>query len=307
MSLGAALAGAWADSTDRIRQIRSVLQDCLPSFVACAAVSGSLARMEGHESSDIDLILVIDDRSHSVTDGEAAAVFSDVWKRLDDLGAVRPKPGGIFAECARWTQLTDPAAKGRVDESLVTFGHRIQLLMDAQPVTAGERFVELQRALLDWYSETHLAGQFGEPGPFHWLWQDVQRYWRSLRSRTCWVNSHDEAKAVVLNVKLRSSRLILVYAFLLTLQRIQADHHGTSAMTEVLLTSLYLTPAERLFGTHHGIRNWNLVWEYLRDTSAGPGTQLPAEVRSSLEAVALLVEEKIAETQGAEHRLPWLM
>lgn len=310
------LAVAWQYSAGQYQKIRDAIEPCLPEFVACAAVSGSLARMEAHQASDIDLILVLDDRQCAVADGEANAVFDEVWRRLDELGAVRPKPGGIFSECARWTQLTDPAMRGRVDESLVTFGHRIQLLMDAQPVTDAERFLDLQRDLLSWYSETQLMSMFEEPGPFHWLWQDVQRYWRSLRSRTCWVNADDTAKAVSLNVKLRSSRLMLVSSFLLTLQQAQwgsvsceqtlNEQDIVETVSDDVLRRLTFTPTERLFGDGKGIQQWDLIWTWLRDTASCPTEQLPDDVRQSLQELAENIRQTVSDRQTGQPDLPWL-
>lgn len=301
-----ALAAAWSYSAERYPQIRNAIAEALPEFIAVAAVSGSLARMEAHTASDIDLILVVDDRDRAVSDEQARTVFDNVWRQLDELGAVRPKSGGIFAECARWTQLTDVAARGRVDESLVSFGHRIQLLMDAQPLTASDRFTELQQELLDWYSETRLMNAFEEAGPFHWLWQDVQRYWRSLRSRTCWVNADDDAKAIALNVKLRSSRLMLVTSFLLTLQQAQSDGSSPDEVQKAVLDQLRRTPAERLFDDRTGICHWDRIWTWLRDTASCPPEQLPEAVGISLQELSGAVRERIFEAGNGRPASMWL-
>ncbi len=309
ISVAPLLADAWKYSVDRVQEIESTIGDCLPRCVACAAVSGSLARMEAHSSSDIDLVIVIDDRRNRISDDEASEIFDSAWKRLDVPGAVRPKAGGIFSQCARWTELVNPAAKGCIDESINTFGHRIQLLMDAQPITSADRFSDLQKEILHWYSETHLTSMFDESGPFHWLWQDVQRYWRSLRSRTYWLNADDRSRSVTLNVKLRSSRLMLVFAFLLTLQEQQTTKRSLTVTIDDLERSLRLTPAERLFGTADagGLKAWETVWHFLVDAAREPTSDLPEAVARSLSVLAQSIEQQMTVTGNAKQNRHWWM
>ena len=301
---------AWEYSRNRYQQIEAAIRKTMPDFVACTAVSGSLARMEAHQHSDIDLMIVIDDRAIKVSDREATRTFDEAWNQLDAFGAVRPKPGGIFSQCVRWKDLTDPSAKGRVDESIVTFGHRIQLLLDTQPVTSPGPFCELQSDILDWYSETRLASIFDEPGPFHWLWQDVQRDWRSLRSRTCWLNAHDTAKSVALNVKLRSSRLMLIFAFLSTLHQQQTPQQPTATVIREIQCALTLTPAERLFGTAElapGLTSWEEIWAYLQQSANRPAAHLPTPIKHALAQLAQSIEQSITTHGRASHHRNWLM
>jgi len=305
---GQELNSAWSYSSERIGEIKAALQNSLPSFVSCVAVSGSLARMEAHPRSDVDLIVVIDDRTQHVTDTQAVEAFTLAWDQLDGLGAVRPKPGGIFSVCARWKDIIASEARGQIDEDITTFGHRIQLLMDAQPVIHDDQFAEVQRSILHWYAESHLARVFDEPGPFHWLWQDVQRYWRSLRSRTTWIHANDDSKSVMLNVKLRSSRLLLVFAFLRMLDRVQAEMSSPlEATLDSIVQSLTQTPVERLFGSTDNIQHWNTIWTFLRDWSDHPFTELPEEVRTALSALANGIRHIITKSDPHQASLSWLM
>jgi len=287
------LARAWSDSQVQLAKVRDALHEVLPPFIACVAVSGSLARMEVHADSDIDLLIVVDDRTVSVSDQQLESVFFDAWDRLDALGATRPKHGGIFSVCARWKDLIDPAARGRIDESITVFGHRIQLLMDAQPVTSDETFVVLQRELLEWYSETRVAQLFDESGPLHWLWQDVQRYWRSLRARTSWLYADDPVNSLTLNTRLRSSRLLLVFAFLQTIAIAHETHAVGPGVIQSVVDHLYQTPAERLFGDNCQIEHWNSVWEFIRKQPEVAATSLPAAVNLDLQAISTWIQTEI--------------
>jgi len=264
--------------------------------------------MEAHEHSDLDLILIVDDREDDISESDAASAFAHAWDQLDALGMVRPKPGGIYSVCARWKDLICPNARGTIDEDITTFGHRIQLLMDAQPVVSSDRFEDIQRSILHWYKETRIAALFDEPGPFHWLWQDVQRYWRSLRSRTCWIHAEADAKATMLNVKLRSSRLLLVFAFLHMLDRVQPDEpQPIETMIDSFLQSLKRTPTERLFGPGQNVQHWNTVWTWLKNWSTNPSPELPDEIRASLSELSSDIRCLISNGNTGQLHQPWLM
>ncbi|MEZ6125699.1 MAG: hypothetical protein R3C49_21345 [Planctomycetaceae bacterium] len=255
------LAAAWTFSRQRLLRIRSVLQD-LPSPIACVAVSGSLCRMEAHHGSDLDLLLVIDDRDRIVSDDEATDLYRWVWQRirqdseLSDLKA--PKPGGVFSSCVFCRKLLDESVRGRVDEDLTSYGQRMQLLLDAQPLAGDDRFTHLQAQLLHWFSETRNAELFGEAGPFHWLILEVQRYWTSIRARACWIHPDEPAKALEVNIKLRSTRLLLFSAFLRTISSAQKHHSKPGELTAAVMNALHLTPLERIMSAQNPTKQTRL-------------------------------------------------
>ena len=238
------LAVAWEFSRRRISQVAGVINSMMAPQPACVAISGSLSRMEGHALSDLDLLIVIDDRE--IDAGDAEELHARVWRALEERipepEVERPTRGGIFSQCVSWRDVTDVDRRGVVDEDIDTFGHRIQLLIDSQPVTGHERYLELQREILDWYREDRIRELFGESSAWHWLWQDVHRYWRSLRARSCWIAADRRGKSMEINLKLRSSRQTLVAAFLQTLE--QAG--DSAAEIDLLQQSLCRTPLERL-------------------------------------------------------------
>ena len=148
------LQETWEFSRNQINHIKRLLtESALPSNISSIAVSGSLARMEAHRDSDLDLLVI-------VNDGDASAsnlAFDQVWSQLDSLNIRKPKDGGIFAQPVERTRLLDDCSKGIVDESLVVFGQRMQLLIDAQPIYGFEQFDVLRRDILRWYSEHRIA------------------------------------------------------------------------------------------------------------------------------------------------------
>lgn len=248
----APLSLAWLESVRRFEQLRSGLLDPpLPANVVTVAVSGSLSRMEADADSDLDLLIVVDDRQNSA---DLLVIFDHVWQRLDVPGlkpaVVKPKPGGIFSSCVSWRKVIDRDRRGIIDDDLAVFGQRMQLLMDAQPLIRPNGFAEVQRSILQWYQEDRIRCLFAESNPFHWLWQDVQRYWRSLRSRACWLSADDAAVSLEVNFKLRFSRLVLMAALLAAIARCPDDESTQakqpSASIRYLQRCLTQTPLERL-------------------------------------------------------------
>ena len=244
------LQHAWNYSSSQISEITASIKDDRPAAeVSCIAVSGSLARMEAHPGSDIDVLVVYDDVSSVYSAVAAEKAYNQVWDGLAASpvvsGLKRPKPGGIFSSVARVSLLTNPEVRGIVDEEVTPYGQRMQLLLDSQPVYHADRFTELQRSLLNWYAEHRIQQLFNEAGPFHWLWQDIQRYWRSIRARACWLHADEPRKSLEVNLKLRSSRLAIITSMLWAIER---SHEETplSDCIETLLLLLRRTPTERL-------------------------------------------------------------
>ena len=268
--------------------------------LACVVISGSLSRMECHAASDLDLLIVLDDRGAAVSEETAATLFNEVWRRIDaeGLGAARPKSGGVFSQCVSWRALTDPAVRGIVNEDVTTYGQRMQLLLDAQPVLHDRSFDELQTELLNWYLETRVSQLFDEPGPFGWLCQDVQRYWRSIWSRAYWLHEDDADKSMEVNIKLRSSRAAIVAAFLHAIEAAQHSGGDATDVVAALQGQLTVTPLERLtsgLSTKEAsslLMSYQTVWCFLSggDSAACP---LPHEIRTALRNLARCLPDSV--------------
>ena len=288
------LQKAWIRSQAVIERLqRTLLSTPLPQTPACVAISGSLSRMEYHAASDLDLLIVLDDRAAAVSDKAADELFSEAWRRIgaEGLGATRPKPDGVFAQCVSWKALTNPAVRGVVNEDVTTYGHRMQLLMDAQPVLNDHVFEELQTELLNWYVETRVSQLFKEAGPFGWLRQDVQRYWRSIWSRAYWLHEQNPEKSLKVNVKLRSSRAVIVAAFLYAVDVAQRTGGDTPEVVATLQKQLNRTPLERLTSelspveTSKLVANYQAVWHFVSNRDR-TDNKLTPEIRCALTRLA---------------------
>ncbi|HIF00775.1 MAG TPA: hypothetical protein EYQ63_28170 [Fuerstia sp.] len=297
------LCAAWQLSQTTLQQLQqALLCEPLPEHLACVAISGSLGRMEFHAASDLDLLVVVDDQQVTVSDEAAKTLFDEVWQRIDAAGldAARPKSGGVFSQCVSWRALTDSAVRGIINEDVTTFGQRMQLLLDAQPLLHQQSFDQLQAQLLNWYVETRVSDLFEETGPFGWLRQDVQRYWRSIRSRAYWLHADDVDKSTEVNVKLRSSRAVIMAAFLRAIEVAQSTAGETSVVIAALQRQLTTTPLERLTVGRSAseaselLNSYQTVWQFLASRKPA-GSSLPSEIKDTLRILRRCLPKSVTE------------
>ncbi|MEP3482078.1 MAG: nucleotidyltransferase domain-containing protein [Fuerstiella sp.] len=265
-----ALESAWRFSNLVTEDLKTAFR-VLPEQVAAVVVCGSVKRMEAHARSDLDLMVVIDDRHQNVPQLQKTQIQDSVWEivrqdsKLNALDA--PMSGGLFTECASWKKLTDVRQRGVVDEDMTTFGHRMHVLMDGVAVSGADAFLRLQADVLEWYSEAELTSAYGGCPPFDWLKQDVLRYWHSLHARAYWVDRDKPAKSAIENLKLRTSRLLQVSAFLLRLRAVQKVPLGERL--PALLESGSRSPLQTIVplltkaDAHQLLSAWQNLWQVL--------------------------------------------
>lgn len=265
------LDASWKFSQKLTDELESACRP-LGSSIASIAICGSIKRMEAHSGSDLDLLVVIDDRKVRPSDEEQQDIQRSVWKVVSEHDLLKqlaaPKPGGLFSICASWRNMTDPDQRGIVDADIFTFGHRMHILMDAFSVTGTDAFQHLQKDILTWYSEEQLTSELGGCPPFDWLKQDILRYWHSIHSRAYWLFREDAQKSTTVNLKLRSSRLLQIVAFLLRLQAVERLpqrerldamlQSGTRSPLETIVPTLSDERAAQL------LTAWEEIWRALQ-------------------------------------------
>lgn len=290
-----ALRAAWQFSDRLTESLKSAFAD-LPDGVAAVAACGSVKRMEAHAASDLDLIVLIDDRRRDFSDQQQADIQAAVWSIVRNDPALNvfdtPMAGGLFSLCTSWRKLTDLKQRGVVDQEVTTFGHRMHVLMDAVPVAGSGQFKALQADVLHWYSEEYLTSAYGGCAPFDWLKQDLLRYWHSLHAQAYWLFKEQPVKSATVNLKLRSSRLLQISAILLRLKAAaqvqQCDRlpallaSGTRSPLQTVVASLPVADANQLLGA------WQNVWKVLE---AGiPADHNPANWAADLKVIREQVE-----------------
>lgn len=296
-----ALHAAWQFS-DRLTESLTAAFANLPDGVAAVAACGSVKRMEAHAASDLDLMVLIDDRDREFSDQQQADIQAAVWRIVRDDSALNvfdaPMAGGLFSVCASWRKLTDLTQRGVVDQEVTTFGHRMHVLMDAVPVAGADALKELQAEVLHWYSEDSVTTAYGGCAPFDWLKQDLLRYWHSLHAQAYWLFKDRAVKSATVNLKLRSSRLLQITAILLRLQaaaRVQQGdrltallNSGTGSPLQTIVPCLSDAAADQLLGAwqnvwkvleagiteNHDPGNWTSDLQIIREQIGGLGFQL---------------------------------
>ncbi|MCH7987530.1 MAG: hypothetical protein IID46_00100 [Planctomycetes bacterium] len=252
-----ALFAAWNRSAKTLTAVKDRLHQ-VDQRVATVAVSGSLGRMEQLDHSDGDFIVLLKD-GISLDSSEAQDAFQNVWSVLNPLGLEKPKTTGIYASPSNQAELCDPVARGQVDEDVSTFGKRIQLLLDCQPVYGADAF----RNTIDSVIERYTSGTYQSDNETIWkyLLDDLIRYFRSLSVMSRWEAQDRPGYWRLRNVKLRHTRLMM-YAGLLLLMG-EADRQPDKGV-DWLKDRLSLTALERVAFVYaqHGDENFSPIAKY---------------------------------------------
>ena len=209
--------------------------------ILCIAASGSLGRMEQVATSDGDLLVVMRGDGQCGADAIALRELVErVWETLGPLQLPLPDPRGIFALATTEQELLDESTLGQMDESPRSFGHRIQLLLDAQPVWGLKDFNDLAHRSLVRYA----SGDVWPSVPsWDYLRNDLIRYYRCLANDAIWRRRDQPSAWRHFQLKLLHSRR-LIYAGLMTL--LSESTCSQRDPVAWLVRALRLTPLERL-------------------------------------------------------------
>ncbi len=226
---------AWSKTQQACQQLISALHEAihadaeLRAAVLTVAASGSMGRMEMSSHSDCDLLVVLNQPAGKAVQKQ---VVTQIWRRLTTLGWQPPKADGIYASAAIRTQLVECSTLGQLEESRLTFGQRIQLLLDCQPLFNTEAFVALQRDILERYATARRPG---------YLTNELIAYYRCLLNWHAHRDVERPAKWRLRQVKLGHSRAMMYAGLLLHLGDWEqtCDH-------ETLLKVLQQTSLERV-------------------------------------------------------------
>ena len=222
--------------------------------VACISCAGSLARLEAHPSSDIDLVVLFEDGTQA---GVAEKTLAIIVDSVAASGLRLPKAGGIYAQPLQPQHLLRPGQRGQLDESKIVFGTRMHLLLDARALFGELRMRQLQAEVVDWFCCELPAGT----ARFDFLIDELKRYAISYRTwqRFKLDRTTDDSRALR-QVKFFASRIPTfagLYALVLRARQ-------SSEPIEWLISRLHLTPLERLQVC--GVDNAALV-QQIADTS----------------------------------------
>lgn len=235
-----ALAASRLRSVALLRTLSSRLADALAdgAGVLTVAAAGSLGRLEVGAGSDLDGIVVVDDRCEP---GQAGALVERVYAALGDCPIRLPKSTGIFRSPITPGALCAPGARGSLAEAPAVFGKRIQFLLDTRPLHGAAAYSALQARILEWYAGSRRA--MDADAQCSLLINDLQRYRHAYAG---WQRHKYERSAddgwYLRQAKLRSSRALTFAGLLLLL----GASSRRADKLDWLHARLGLTPLERV-------------------------------------------------------------
>lgn len=262
-----AIAEAQERSLAVISKLRDALEGVSP-HIKTIAVTGSLARLDAGESSDCDLIIVLNDGVDALA-GEASEIASEVYRRVGRCGFPGADASGIYRQPTTGKDLLDPESVGVIDESVAVFGKRMQLLIESRPIVGRDVYGDLIAAILDRYMQSHPAS-LGIPD-VDYLLNDLIRYYRSYRVAKQWTTSGSRDGWYLKQVKVQHTRLLTFATSVMLL-----GDYATNASVDRLQLLQYLSeaPLERvqMLCEKHGACGdviFNAFSKYL-ETTANP-------------------------------------
>lgn len=223
-------------SFEIFRGVSSALSHALGAVseaIMTVAVGGSLGRLEASSESDIDCIVIVDDRKEFDHE-QVALMVRKIRAELIKTGLRPSKANGIYCRPIRTSRLLDPNGRGSLTEEAAIFGTRMQLLLDARPIYQPSEFQSLRAQLLAWYGCsqnrmthcTHLLNDLSRYLHAYAVWQQF----KFSRSK------HDGW--YLRQAKLRSTRIVTFAGLLFIIGEATASDYETDIGRELNRTPL---------------------------------------------------------------------
>lgn len=188
----------------------------------CIYVTGSYARGEATENSDVDLFFIINDQPNNNK-------YSKIEKTLADAGVINAlremnfppfSNDGQYLEAHLCSQMKSLLG-GQEDDYKNLFTARMLLLLESLPVYNDNVYKEVMKIIIGTYL-TDYSDHAPNFKPL-FLMNDVIRYWKTLclnyenyRQNNI-DNKEKRSKILIKNMKLKFSRMLTCYSFLILL------------------------------------------------------------------------------------------
>ena len=214
---------------------------------ACVYATGSFARGEAHQWSDLDLFIVGQE-----TDGKRSLSRLDEIRVKADLIDVTQKAGipdfsgdGRYLEHYTSSNLTRTLGKPE-DDAANTFTARLLLLLESRPLLGRDIYDRVLDDVISAYWQDYVDHKNNFVPAF--LANDILRLWRTFcvnyEARTLRQPEEEKAKRKLKNYKLKFSRLLTCYSGLLFLLALHIENGTVS--TDDAKQMVSLTPTQRL-------------------------------------------------------------
>jgi predicted nucleotidyltransferase len=214
---------------------------------ACVYATGSFARGEAHQWSDLDLFIVGQGskEKRDLSRLNEIRIKADLIEVTERQGIPEFSGDGRYLEHYTSFSLTDTLGKPD-DDATNTFTARLLLLLESKPLLG----VGVYESVID-----HVISQYWQDFVDHkndftpaFLANDILRLWRTFcvnyEARTAKTPEREKAKRKLKNYKLKYSRLLTCYSAILYLL---ARHKiAGTVSTDDATEMVRLTPTERL-------------------------------------------------------------
>ncbi len=210
-------------------------------------MTGSFAREEAHESSDLDLFIVGQGtpEKRELKRLDEIRIKADLIEATQDLQIPEFSGDGRYLEHYTVTELTNTLGKPE-DDVANTFTARLLLLLESQPLLEPEVYDEVIQEVIGAYWQDYQDHKNSFTPAF--LANDILRLWRTFcvnyEARTARQPETAKAKRKIKNYKLKYSRLLTCYSALLYLLAIHTTKGTVSP--EDAAAMIAMTPTRRL-------------------------------------------------------------
>jgi predicted nucleotidyltransferase len=225
----------WRFSHGRLTELNSILNERFkrdPGF--SVLVAGSYGRMDAHEKSDLDFMIVHDGSLDGVSDK-----IELIRESASTLGIDLPNSEGAFSKPIRLDKMIE--AIGSKEDDLNATAQRQLILMEGRPVY-NEAYYEF---IIDTILTRYLRFVVEEPGKEALvLLNDVIKYFRNICVNVEFNFWNDESKWGIRSIKLGHSRA-LIYAGLLLLI-LNSSKYGYEKI-RYLHDHIYFSPIEKVY------------------------------------------------------------
>ena len=251
---------------------------------ACVYATGSFARGEAHQWSDLDLFIVGQDVNGKrlLSRLDEIRVKADLIEVTQQAGIPDFSGDGRYLEHYTSSHLTRTLGKPE-DDAANTFTARLLLLLESRPLIGKDIYDLVLDDVISAYWQDYIDHKNNFVPAF--LANDILRLWRTFcvnyEARTLRQPDEEKAKRKLKNYKLKFSRLLTCYSAILFLLASHVENGTVS--TDDAKQMVSLTPTERLewlqskdaIGpVRHGIKGLLSSYENFLVNTAHPEAEL---------------------------------
>lgn len=225
----------WEFSREKLRLLNSRLNEQFRADNSFSVlVAGSFGRMDAHEKSDLDFMIIHDG---SIQDQQSK--IDAVRSCAKELGIETPNPQGAFSKPIELDTMSKTV--GSNEDNLNSTAQRLLILMEGRAIYNQAFFNRIMISILTFYLDQVSKDPDKEALV---LLNDLIKYFRSICINVEFNFWQDRSKWGIRNVKLRHSR-ILIYAGLLLLILTASKYRKEKV--HFLMENIFCSPIEKIF------------------------------------------------------------